>query len=530
VLTPGRPPYRRTVRWRMLLVLLALALVPAPAARAAVPVLVVDGRGHGHGVGMAQDGAYWMGRAGADLGGILGHFYPGAGLARAGGHVRVVVLVDDDASEVLTFPGGGELRSPRDGPQAPGFPVQVPPGGAVRVRHDGAYRVEGDGEVSARAALQPVPLPTTSTTTVPPPPESPTTTAPPAAPTTTAPAQPEPEPGAPPSEPQPGQTSDHPVWAFPTGDGTVGVPARAAVYRGAIEATAAAGALRLVNELDVEQYLRGMGEVRDPSWPAAALQAQAVVARTYALRAMAANGEICDTQRCQVYLGQQAEYGAMDRAVAATAAQVLVHNGRLASSVYSASAGGVSATPQEGFDQPDAAHPYLVARTYDTPDPRPYEVRIGLADLGRRLGYPGDLTAVRVSTTGPSGRALVVELDGSGGVREIEPLALGRAAGARSTLWTLRVEQADVAPEPPAPTDDLLPIQAPPDDLGRVVAEQRGERRRVDVANVVVSVPDPEDGPEEPAPDWAQPLLLAVVALAGAYGLWTLTRGRRSPS
>ena len=53
--------------------------------------LVIEGRGFGHGVGMAQDGAYWMGRAGASTEEILGHFYPGTGIGRATGSVRVAV-------------------------------------------------------------------------------------------------------------------------------------------------------------------------------------------------------------------------------------------------------------------------------------------------------------------------------------------------------------------------------------------------------------------------------------------------------
>jgi len=326
------------LRLRVALLAAGLALLPAPAARASVSVLVLDGRGHGHGVGMAQDGAYWMARGGADLAGILGHFYPGAGFGSATGPVRVVVHVDDDADEVLTFPGGGELRSPLSGPQHAGFPVRVGPGAAVRVRFDGAYRVSGAGEVSARSAVQPLPLPTSTTTTSSSTSTSTTSTTSPVVPGPGRPAPP-PPPGAPPAG-APEQASPEPVWAVPNGDGTVGAPVRQAVYRGVVEATAAAGPLRLVNQLDVEQYLRGMGEVRDPTWPPAALQAQAVVARTYALRAMAANGEICDTQRCQVYLGQQAEYGAMDRAVEATRGRVVVYRGRLAAAVYSAS--GVS--------------------------------------------------------------------------------------------------------------------------------------------------------------------------------------------
>src|SRR5436190_876470 len=84
----------------------------------------------------------------------------------------------------------------------------------------------------------------------------------------------------------------HPLRAVPRRGATVVVRATGRRYRGMMEATGlpGAGGLRLVNELDVESYLRGMGEVRDPSWPPASLRAQAIAARTYALRAMASSG------------------------------------------------------------------------------------------------------------------------------------------------------------------------------------------------------------------------------------------------
>src|SRR5262249_58578316 len=134
------------------------------------------------------------------------------------------------------------------------------------------------------------------------------------------------------------------VGPVPAGkDGTVTLVQRSRSYRGVIEAMASGSSLRLVNQLDVEAYLKGMGEVRDPSWPQAALRTQAVAARTYAMRAMAAGGEICDDTHCQVYLGAQAEDAAMDKAVDATAKQVVMFDTQLASTVDSADGGGDSA-------------------------------------------------------------------------------------------------------------------------------------------------------------------------------------------
>lgn len=458
---------------RRLLLLLLLVVVPATPtpARGAVPVVVIDGRGHGHGVGMAQDGAYWMGRDGATTPQILGHFYPGTELAKASGEVRVVVLPPVVGNEALiAFPAGGEVRDARSGGQAPGFPVRVRPGDRVRIRFDGArYTVEPVPTVVLRSislAAAQVPDPTTtttssttsssttttsttgttttvsSTTTT-----SSSTTAPPPTSTTTATG---------PTESLPSST--RPLWAVPAGNGTLAVPARGRQYRGLLEATATGSPLRLVNHLDVETYLRGMGEVRDPRWPPAALRAQAVAARTYGLRAMSRGGELCDTQRCQVYLGTAAEYGAMDKAVADTRGQVLAYGRALVSAVYSANGGGVSATREEGgFGAPDTdpSYPYLRSAPYLTKDPGPWSVQVALTDVAARLGYRGTVTDVRVERSGPSGRALDVVLNGSAGPQAVSGLELDRALGLRSTLFTLRVGTADSAPPPPEATGFL---------------------------------------------------------------------------
>lgn len=412
-------------RWRVASVAFAvLVFVPPPAARAAVPVLVLDGSGWGHGVGMAQDGAYRMGRAGTDTAGILRQFYPGTRPARTGGSVRVGIAAFPSGEALLAFPGGGQVRDDATGVKA--FPLQVPPGGEVLVRFDGSrYGAELLGGTSTAA----FPL----------------------------------------------LSAVHPPRAVPLPGGTVAVPASGRRYRGVIEATGIPGGagLRLVNELDVESYLRGMGEVRDPSWPPASLRAQAIAARTYALRAMATSGEICADERCQVYLGQQAEYPAMDEAVLRTAGQVLTFGGQLASTFYSANGGGVSATPEEGFG-PTAgsppAVPYLRAAAYPTGDATPWSVTVALAQVAARLGYRGELSSVTVARTGPSGRALSVALEGNAGGRTVTGIDFARALGLRSTLFRVRLGSGDGASAPPPATL----FQVPPEETALATAASFG--------------------------------------------------------
>jgi SpoIID/LytB domain protein len=224
----------------------------------------------------------------------------------------------------------------------------------------------------------------------------------------------------------------------------------------------ATGPLHFVNVIDVEQYLRGMGEVRNPSWPQASLKTQAIAARTYAMRST--GGELCDYDRCQVYLGSAAEYPAMDKAVNDSRGQVVTFGGGLASTVYSANAGGFSATPAEGFGTGSSNYPYLKAAPYTTKDPQPWTVKIALTDLAARFGATAPLTGAHVAEAGPSGRALSVSLDGTA-PKLVDSHQFASGLGLKSTLFSMHIEQADVAPPAPAPAEL---IQVPPDQLGVV--------------------------------------------------------------
>ncbi|MCA1692406.1 MAG: hypothetical protein LC733_09475, partial [Actinobacteria bacterium] len=200
---------------RFLLLFSLTALLPAPVASAQEPQeeVVIQGRGWGHGVGLAQDGAYAMGVAGADVFEILGTFYPGTSLGRQGGTVRVS-LEAAPSSIVVSFPSGGEVHGSGD---APGFPVTVSPGGSVGVSYgEGGYRAAPHDGASAAPTPEPEPAPPSEAPAPSPPTTVPSllgliplpspTTVPPTPPVTAAPPAPEE-----PSEP----TSEGPLLAVP---------------------------------------------------------------------------------------------------------------------------------------------------------------------------------------------------------------------------------------------------------------------------------------------------------------------------
>jgi len=174
-------------------------------------------------------------------------------------------------------------------------------------------------------------------------------------------------------------------------------------YRGSIEIRRAGSGLAVVNEVALEEYVRGIAEV-PPDWPPAAQQAQAIAARTYALNQKAADSggpwraagaDICATDSCQVYEGVTGEQRPSGQnwtdAVTATAGQVLLVGDQPILAMYSSSNGGRSVRGPASYlpsvaDRDDARSP--LSR---------WERQIPLAGLGPLLGVkaPATLVAVR---------------------------------------------------------------------------------------------------------------------------------------
>jgi stage II sporulation protein D len=126
------------------------------------------------------------------------------------------------------------------------------------------------------------------------------------------------------------------------------------------------GRLNVINELDLESYLRGVVpmELGPELYPQLeALKAQAVAARTYTVRNLArfaGDGyDICATPRCQVYGGVGVEHALSDRAIAETAGVVALFDGVAIDALYSSTCGGRTETVSWVF--PEKHEPYLVS-------------------------------------------------------------------------------------------------------------------------------------------------------------------------
>ena len=117
-------------------------------------------------------------------------------------------------------------------------------------------------------------------------------------------------------------------------------------YRGSIILKKdSSGMLTVINHVDIEDYIAAVIAVEmSPSFNLEALKAQAVCARTYALKNInkhkSRGFDLCATVDCQAYKGVSAESEKTNNAARQTAGVVMKYNGAIIDAVYSATSGG----------------------------------------------------------------------------------------------------------------------------------------------------------------------------------------------
>jgi stage II sporulation protein D len=344
-------------------ILLALTTAPAEAASR----LTVRGAGFGHGVGMSQYGAMGFAEHGAGYRDILAHYYTGTQIAKLAEPSQVRVLLDSGSSirvKGVDMVVGGKALDPKATYRA------VSGGsGVVSLRRPSGSEF---GRFQAPLRLR----------------------------------------GA------GGQF---------TLRGTQANGVRNGSYRGALEVSPSPSGLMAVNVVDLESYLRGVVPAESPaSWPAEALKAQAVAARTYALttrKPVTGFDHYADT-RSQVYDGISVEKPTTDAAVAATADEVVTYQGKPVATYFFSTSGGRTENVENSFLGSEPM-PWLrsVDDPYDDVSPRhrwgPY--RWSFRTVTRKLGslVKGSFRSIRVTHRGASPRVVSATITGTRGTTKI---------------------------------------------------------------------------------------------------------------
>jgi len=226
-------------------------------------------------------------------------------------------------------------------------------------------------------------------------------------------------------------------------------------FRGRLQVRPAGRSLQAINHIALESYLTSVvGSEMPAAWPQAALRAQAVAARTYALsqRRPQAPYDLKATVSSQVYRGVEAETASTRRAVASTRSQVLLQGGRLINAVFHSSSGGTTENSGEIWSR---QLPYLVSvPDFDDRNPtRRWEQRFDPADL--RQAFPEIAGAERIDVleTTSTGRIRRARVIGPRGMLLLKGAELRERLGLRSTLVAFRFE--------PSPRQALVSAAGP---------------------------------------------------------------------
>lgn len=228
-------------------------------------------------------------------------------------------------------------------------------------------------------------------------------------------------------------------------------------YRGRLLVRREGDRLQAINLIDVESYLPSVvGSEMPASWPLAALRAQAVAARTYALsqRRPAAPFDLKATVASQVYKGLESETDSTREAVRSTRSQVLVHGSALINAVFHSSSGGLTENSGEIWRQ---QLPYLVSvPDYDESSPvRAWQQRYEPRQLAAAFREINGAFRIEVLTTTSSGRIRLARVTGPGGALLLSGAELRQRLGLRSTLARFRFEAAPPAYPFPPPLPSL---------------------------------------------------------------------------
>jgi stage II sporulation protein D len=129
-------------------------------------------------------------------------------------------------------------------------------------------------------------------------------------------------------------------------------------YRGSFEILPNGSNAQAINQLDMEDYLKGVvPNEMSASWHMEALKAQAIAARSYAQNSMV----LSDTARSQVYRGLSSEHSRSNQAIEETAGLTVKYNGKTVQTFFFSTSGGKTANVSDVWNSNQNSFPYLTS-------------------------------------------------------------------------------------------------------------------------------------------------------------------------
>ena len=190
-----------------------------------------------------------------------------------------------------------------------------------------------------------------------------------------------------------------------------------------------------VREVPIEAYVRGVVAAEMPSsWPKAALEAQAIASRTFAItdHAGGASFDVYSDTRSQVFLGKAAETTASNEAVKATAGQVVTYQEKPVITYFFSSSGGRTESIQNSFVG-STPEPWLrgVLDPYDGGPLHHWTMKLSFAQATGDLQglVKGAFDGIEVLKRGFSPRIVQAEVLGSKGKTQVDGPELAARLG-----------------------------------------------------------------------------------------------------
>ncbi|MGD1898358.1 MAG: SpoIID/LytB domain-containing protein [Phormidesmis sp.] len=231
-------------------------------------------------------------------------------------------------------------------------------------------------------------------------------------------------------------------WLEPSEDGFVWIGDK--WYRGRVMVTVDEGELVAINYVDLEDYLYSVvGSEMPTSWPQAALQSQAVAARSYALykRSRSTNPlfDLGGTTTHQVYKGLAQEHPNTIAAVDTTEAQVVTHNGQVIEAIFHSSSGGGT---ENASDVWSSDVPYL-RRVEDFEHNSPvfqWEETFTLTEFSNKIGDIGEVHTIGTPQYTEGGRVALISFAGDNGTETLRGRDVRSALKLRSTRFEIDLD------------------------------------------------------------------------------------------
>ncbi|MHB8059259.1 MAG: SpoIID/LytB domain-containing protein [Gaiellaceae bacterium] len=374
---------------------LAFALIPlsavagskgakaTPAMRWSPAALTFTGHGWGHGVGLSQYGAYGYAKHDYTYDQMIAHYYPGTEIAAAPSKtIRVLLAVGSSSLTISSSAPFSVTDSSGNSYDLPNLSLTLKPSLKIDL-------ADGNGATTLSGPL-----------------------------------------------------------TFEVGTSTEAGTSLAYAgrkYRGKFRVSSAGGRLRLVNHVNLESYLWGVVPCESPhDWPAEALKAQAVVARSYALSSGRAGSDFdvyADT-RSQVYYGISHEYPESTQAVKDTKGEAVYYKDEVARTFFFSTSGGRTAAIKDAWPKARPV-PYLVSVNDPYDDASPYHswgpVTFSPQKLARLLRVNGPISDLTTKQNG-SKRVSKVTIVGAGGATsQLSGDSVKLALGLRSNWFTTTV-------------------------------------------------------------------------------------------